>query len=362
MPRRIANFFYDGVERHSLEALYDDNIHLNPVNKASKKHLANWRVGEKPVFYRGLSVALIVPCYNEEAAIAKVIRDFRIAMPELQIYVFDNNSSDRTKEIALLEGANVLHVALPGKGNVVRRMAADVDADIYVMVDGDATYDAPSVGPMVDKLIDEHLDMVVGCRETSPELSGAAYRHGHQWGNRLFTQTVLRIFGGSFTDMLSGYRVFSRRFLKSTPLMSRGFEIETELTVNALELRVPYGEVMTPYGARLEGSESKLSTYRDGFRILWAIGRLFTHERPLSFFGMVALLLAAFAIGLAIPLITEFLAVGLVPRFPTAVLCASLMICAALSFFAGLILDNVVRGRQEVKRLAYLSYPPPKSA
>ena len=213
------------------------------------------------MFYRGLSIALIVPCYNEEAAIAKVINDFRVAMPELQIYVFDNNSSDRTKEIALREGTIVLHVALPGKGNVVRRMAADVDADVYVMVDGDATYDAQSVGLMVDKLIDEQLDMVVGCRETSPEVSSAAYRQGHQWGNRLFTQTVLRIFGGSFTDMLSGYRVFSRRFLKSTPLMSRGFEIETELTVSALELRVPYGEVMTPYGARLEGSESKPVSY-----------------------------------------------------------------------------------------------------
>ena len=306
--------------------------------------------------YRGLHIALIVPCYNEEAAIAKVIHDFRQAMPELVIYVFDNNSADRTKDIALLEGARVLHVALPGKGNVVRRMAADVDADIYVMVDGDATYDAGSVVSMVDKLIDENLDMVVGCRQTAAEVSSAAYRQGHQWGNRLFTQTVLRIFGGSFTDMLSGYRVFSRRFLKSTPIMSRGFEIETELTVSALEMRVLYGEVMTPYGARLEGSESKLSTYRDGFKILWAICRLFVCERPLAFFGIVAALLVAVAVVLAVPLFREFMAVGLVPRFPTAILCASLMICAALSFLAGLILDNVVRGRREVKQLAYLSF------
>ena len=305
--------------------------------------------------YRGLQVALIVPCYNEEAAIAKVIVEFRQAMPELTIYVFDNNSTDRTREIALREGATVLDVALPGKGNVVRRMAADVDADICVMVDGDATYHAGSVASMVDKLIDEHLDMVVGCRQTASEGLSTAYRHGHQWGNRLFTQTVLWIFGGNFTDMLSGYRVFSRRFLKSIPIMSRGFEIETELTVNALELRVPCGEVMTPYGARLEGSESKLSTYKDGFRILWAIVRLFICERPMAFFGIGAALLAAIAVGLAVPLFSEYLAVGLVPRFPTAILCASLMICAALSFLAGLILDNVVRGRQEIKRLAYIA-------
>jgi len=312
------------------------------------------------VTYRGLSVALIVPCYNEEAAIAKVINDFRHAMPELGIYVFDNNSADRTKEIAIREGAVVFSVPLAGKGNVVRRMAADVDADIYVMVDGDATYDAGSVVVMVDKLIDETLDMVVGCRQTDPVVSRAAYRQGHQWGNRLFTQAVLRMFGGNFTDMLSGYRVFSRRFLKSTPILSRGFEIETELTVSALEMRVPYGEVMIPYGARLEGSESKLSTYKDGFKILWAICRLFICERPLAFFGIAAGLLAVLSIGLAAPLFGEYLAVGLVPRFPTAILCASLMICAALSFLAGLILDNVVRGRQEMKRLAYLSIAAPK--
>ncbi len=308
--------------------------------------------------YRGLHVALIVPCYNEEIAIAKVISDFRRSMPSLDIYVFDNNSTDRTKDIAIREGAAVIHVALPGKGNVVRRMAADVDADIYVMVDGDATYDATSVVSMVDKLIDENLDMVVGCRQTAPDVSAAAYRSGHQWGNRLFTQMVLRIFGGSFTDMLSGYRVFSKRFLKSTPILSRGFEIETELTVSALELRAPYGEVMTPYGARLEGSESKLSTYKDGFRISWAIFRLFICERPLAFFGIGALLLAMVAILLAIPIFSEYLAIGLVPRLPTALLCASLMICAGLSFLAGLILDNVVRGRQEVKRLAYLANSP----
>jgi glycosyltransferase involved in cell wall biosynthesis len=312
------------------------------------------------VTYRGLRVALIVPCYNEEAAISKVINDFRHAMPELGIYVFDNNSADRTKEIAIREGAVVFSVPLAGKGNVVRRMAADVDADIYVMVDGDATYDAGSVVVMVDKLIDETLDMVVGCRQTDPVVSRAAYRQGHQWGNRLFTQAVLRMFGGNFTDMLSGYRVFSRRFLKSTPILSRGFEIETELTVSALEMRVPYGEVMTPYGARLEGSESKLSTYKDGFKILWAICRLFICERPLAFFGIAAGLLAVLSIGLAAPLFGEYLTVGLVPRFPTAILCASLMICAGLSFLAGLILDNVVRGRQEMKRLAYLSIAAPK--
>jgi glycosyltransferase involved in cell wall biosynthesis len=307
--------------------------------------------------YRGLNVALIVPCFNEEKSIARVIQDFRLAMPALSIYVFDNNSNDRTKEIARENGAIVLNVPLRGKGNVVRRMFADVEADVYVMVDGDATYDASAVTQLVDKLVDEQLDMVVGCRKTSAELASQAYRHGHQWGNRLLTQSVVRIFGGSFTDMLSGYRAFTRRYVKSIPALSHGFEIETELTVHALELRMPYGELNTNYGSRPEGSESKLSTYKDGWKILKTIGRLYISERPFSFFGIIALLIAIMAIAISIPLILEYIRAGVVPRFPTAILSASMMVCALLSFACGLILDNVTRGRHEMKRLVYLGIP-----
>lgn len=307
--------------------------------------------------YRDLKVALIVPCYNEEAAIARVIRAFRQVMPDIDAYVFDNNSTDATAAVAVAEGACVIAVPLRGKGNVVRRMFADVEADIFVMVDGDATYDAASVTRMVDKLIDERLDMVVGCRETAADEAASAYRRGHQWGNRLLTQSVVHIFGGGFTDMLSGYRVFSRRYVKSFPALSTGFEIETELTVHALELRMPYGEVMTPYGARAEGSQSKLSTYRDGWRILKTIARLYVSERPFSFFSICAALLASLSVLLSTPLIVEFLETGLVPRFPTAVLSASMMVCALLSFSCGLILDNVTRGRNEMKRLVYLGIP-----
>lgn len=309
--------------------------------------------------YREQRVALLVPCFNEEAAIGAVIRDFKAAVPEIRAFVFDNDSTDRTADIANAAGADVVRVALRGKGNVVRRMFADVDADIYVMVDGDSTYDAASARLLVDKLLDEHLDMVVGCRVTDHLIAGDAYRRGHEWGNRMLTQSVVRIFGGSFTDMLSGYRAFTRRYVKSFPALSRGFETETELTVHALELRMPYGEVQTPYGARPEGSASKLSTYRDGWRILKTIGRLYVSERPLAFFGICGLLLAATSVLLSLPLLVEYLREGLVPRFPTAILSASMMVTALLSFASGLILDNVTRGRHEMKRLAYLSIPAP---
>ncbi|MBC3885211.1 glycosyltransferase family 2 protein [Undibacterium griseum] len=309
------------------------------------------------MLYRGLKVALIVPCYNEEIAIAKVIRDFRHAMPAIEIFVFDNNSNDRTSQVARSENARVIHVSLRGKGNVVRRMFSDVDADVFVMVDGDATYDASALTTMVDKLIDERLDMVVGCRKTPEESASDAYRRGHQWGNKMLTQSVVQIFGGEFSDMLSGYRVFSRRYAKSFPALSKGFEIETELTIHALELRMPYGEVITSYGVRPEGSESKLATYRDGWRILKTILRLYMCERPLAFFGICAAVMAMLSILVAIPLFVEYLEIGLVPRLPTAVLCASIMVCALLSFFCGLILDNVTRGRHEIKRLAYLGFP-----
>lgn len=311
------------------------------------------------MLYRGLNVALIVPCYNEEAAIARVIRDFRAAMPSLDVYVFDNRSSDATAHVARGEGAQVIAVPLRGKGNVVRRMFADVEADVFVMVDGDATYDAASVTRLVDRLIDDRLDMVVGCRRTPDEDKGAAYRRGHQFGNRVLTSGVAYIFGGEFSDMLSGYRAMTRRFAKSFPALSWGFEIETELTVHALELRMPYGEETTPYGARPEGSNSKLSTYRDGWRILKMIGRLFVAERPFQFYTICAAAIALLALILAAPIVVEFIETGFVPRLPTAVLAASMVLAALLSFVCGLILDNVTRGRHETKRLAYLAIPHP---
>jgi glycosyltransferase involved in cell wall biosynthesis len=314
---------------------------------------------QSPQRYRGQRLALIVPCYNEEAAIAAVIRGFRAALPALSVHVFDNGSSDRTAEVARSEGARVAHVALRGKGNVVRRMFADVDADVYVIVDGDATYYADSVRPLVDKLLDEGLDMVVGCRRTPEELARAAYRRGHQFGNALLTNGVRRIFGGSFEDMLSGYRAFTRRYVKSFPAVSRGFEIETELTVHALELRMPYGELDTPYGARAEGSASKLSTWRDGLRILRTIGWLYMMERPFAFFGRGAVLLAGISLALFVPVLITYMEVGLVPRLPTAVLSATMMVCALLSLVCGLVLNTVTHGHQEVKRLAYLSVPAP---
>jgi hypothetical protein len=246
-------------------------------------------------------------------------------------------------------------------GNVVRRMFSDVEADIYVMVDGDDTYDASAVRLLVDKLLDEDLDMVVGCRAISPSRASEAYRTGHQWGNKMLTQSVMHIFGGQFTDMLSGYRVFTRRYAKSFPALSKGFETETELTVHALELRMPYGEVVTRYGARPEGSLSKLSTYQDGFRILKMIILLYISERPLSFFSICSFVLGLISILISIPVFTLYFDSGIVPRLPTALLSASLMLSALLSFACGLILDNVTRSRHEMKRLAYLSIPAPNS-
>jgi len=302
-----------------------------------------------------LRIAVILPCYNEEHAIAKVINEFKENLPEADIYVFDNNSTDRTAEIARASGANVAHVALIGKGNVVRRMFADVEADIYLMTDGDCTYDVSVARKLVDKLLAENLDMVVGCRVDRGQAEN--YRAGHRLGNRMLTGSVRRIFGGQFSDMLSGYRVFSRRFVKSFPALARGFEIETELTVHALELRMPCGEVETLYGARPVESESKLSTYRDGFRILKTIVRLFMIERPLEFFSIISFILAVASIVFAIPVFEEYFVTGLVPRLPTALLATGLMLSALLAFGCGLLLDSVTRGRQELKRFSYLSIP-----
>ncbi|MDB5705659.1 MAG: glycosyl transferase [Sphingomonas bacterium] len=301
-------------------------------------------------------IAVLLPCYNEEAAIAQTVAGFRAALPDATIYVYDNNSRDRTIEVARAAGAIVRTERIQGKGNVVRRMFADVDADIYVMADGDATYDAASAPALVARVLDEQLDMVVGARVTQAD---AAYRRGHKMGNALLTGMLARLFGRSFTDILSGYRVFSRRFVKSFPVLSSGFEIETEISVHALELKMPVAEIETPYFARPEGSESKLSTYSDGFRILRTIVQLYRIERPVLFFGIIGALLAAIALVLAVPLVLTYMHTHLVPRLPTAVLVTGLTILAALNLFTGLILDTVVRGRREVRRLAYLAHRAP---
>jgi glycosyltransferase involved in cell wall biosynthesis len=301
-------------------------------------------------------IAVILPCYNEEAAIAATVAGFRQALPGATVYVYDNNSRDRTREIAARAGAVVRTERQQGKGHVVRRMFADVDADIYLMADGDLTYDPKAAPEMVDLLLAEQLDMVVGTRRHEEK---KAYRGGHVLGNKLFTGILSGLFGRSFTDIFSGYRVFSRRFVKSFPVLSAGFEIETEISVHALELRMPVGEVETAYGARPEGSHSKLSTYSDGWRILRTIVTLYRMERPALFYGVIGAFLLALALVLAIPLIVTYLQTGLVPRFPTAILVTGITVIAVLSFFAGLILDTVTRGRREVRRLAYLAYPAP---
>lgn len=302
------------------------------------------------------TIAVLLPCYNEEAAIAQTVAGFRAALPNAAIYVYDNNSSDDTVAVARAAGAIVRRERIQGKGAVVRRMFADVDADVYVMADGDATYDAASAPRLIAALLGEQLDMIVGSRVSQVQES---YRRGHRFGNVLLTGMLARLFGRSFTDILSGYRVFSRRFVKSFPSLSAGFEIETEISVHALELKMPCAEIETPYFARPEGSTSKLSTYGDGWRILSTILTLYRIERPLLFFGLAGGLLLVLALVLAAPLVVTYLHTGLVPRMPTAVLATGLVILAALSLFAGLILDTVVRGRREVRRLAYLAHPAP---
>ena len=307
----------------------------------------------------GPRVAVLLPCFNEEAAIQRTIVGFRAALPSAAIYVYDNNSKDRTVELARAAGAVVRTEKQQGKGNVVRRMFADIDADVYVMADGDLTYDPKAAPPMVEMLLAEQLDMVVGTRKHEHV---EAYRGGHVLGNKLFNGLLSGLFGRSFTDIFSGYRVFSRRFVKSFPVLSSGFEIETEMSVHALELRMPVGELETVYAARPEGSASKLSTYRDGWRILKTIVTLYRIERPVLFFGTIGFYLLLFGVVLAVPLIMTYLDTGLVPRFPTAILITGLGIIATLCLFAGMILDTVTRGRREVRRLAYLALPAPVSS
>jgi glycosyltransferase involved in cell wall biosynthesis len=301
-------------------------------------------------------IAVLVPCFNEEVSVPSVVRAFKEALPRATIYVYDNNSSDRTIEVARAAGAIVRTERLQGKGNVMRRMFSDIEADIYVLVDGDNTYEAAAAPRLVAYLMENALDMVTGARINQ---NTEAYRRGHKFGNWMLTTLVATIFGKQTTDMLSGYRVLSRRFVKSFPALSRGFEIETELTVHALELRMPIAEVETSYVARMDGSESKLSTYRDGFRILKMILNLVKEERPFQFFSVISMLLIVLALFFGVPVITEFVQTGEVPRLPSAVLAASIVIIAILAFFAGLILDSVALGRREMKRLHYLSLPPP---
>ncbi len=299
---------------------------------------------------RQVDIAVLIPAYNEAATIGDVVRSFRVALPNCRIYVYDNNSWDNTAKLARDAGAIVRREPLQGKGHVVRRMFSDIEADVYVMVDGDATYDAAAAPRLVSRLIETQADMVVGARITEEK---AAYRAGHRLGNRMLTGLVSMIFGDRFTDMLSGYRAFSRRFVKSYPALASGFETETELTVHALELDMITAEISTPYGARPEGSVSKLSTFRDGFRILGTIGRLMRDERPLLFFGALAGVISLGALILGLPIISEYLATGLVPRFPTAFLCGTLGVLAAISLVSGVILETVSLGRREMKRLAY---------
>jgi glycosyltransferase involved in cell wall biosynthesis len=303
-------------------------------------------------------IAVVIPCFNESAAIGDVVAGFRRALPVADIYVYDNGSADDTKTVAAAAGAIVRSEPLRGKGNVVRRMFADVEADAYILVDGDGTYDALSAPLMVERLLSESLDMVNGARVA--ETSGA-YRPGHAFGNRLLTGVVALVFGKRIRDMLSGYRVLSRRFVKSFPALATGFETETEVAVHALELRLPIAEVDTPYRDRPAGSQSKLRTFRDGFRILKTIALLVKEERPLQFFGCVAAALALAAVALAWPLLLEYLETGLVPRFPTAILSTGLMIMAFMSVVVGLVLDTVTLGRRELKRLHYLALRGPTS-
>jgi glycosyltransferase involved in cell wall biosynthesis len=304
-----------------------------------------------------MKTAVLIPCRNEATTIGQVIAAFRAALPLAEIYVYDNNSHDGTAEAARAAGVAPRFEPAPGKGNVVRRMFADIEADVYVLVDGDATYHPPSAVEMVRRLASENLDMVVGKRNA--EGPGDAYRRGHEFGNRMLTRVVGWIFGGSFEDMLSGYRALSRRFVKSFPALATGFETETELTVHALSLRLPVAEVATPYFARPHGSSSKLQTYRDGARILATIVRLLKEERPLAFFSIIAAALALVSVILGAPIFITFAETGAVPRFPTAIGATGIMILAFLSLASAFILDSVRHGRLETRRLFYLLTPAP---
>ena len=327
------------------------------------KDTPGWRVDPASDLPPGLlpagpSVAVLVPCFNEEAAIGKVVADFQSALPHATIYVYDNNSTDRTVLEARAAGAVVRQETHQGKGHVVRRMFADVDADAFILVDGDDTYDAAAAPGMLRLLLDRHLDMVSATRSPTEQ---DAYRPGHRLGNAALTGVVRLVFGSGITDMLSGYRVFSRRFVKSFPALATRFETETEFTIHALALNMPIREVRTEYRGRPPGSRSKLNTVADGLRILRAILTLIEQERPLPSFALVTLALLTAGFGLGLPVVTDYLETGLVPRLPTAVLSTGLVLLAFLSLGCGLVLDSVSRGRKEMKRLAYLAIRPSRT-
>ncbi|MBY0298363.1 MAG: glycosyltransferase family 2 protein [Methylobacterium sp.] len=306
-------------------------------------------------FVRNRAIAVLLPCLNEEATIGQVVAEFRRVLPGATVYVYDNNSTDGTAAVAAAAGAVVRRERRPGKGNVVRRMFADIDADLYVLADGDLTYDAAAAGRLIDALVTEQVDMVVGVRRGAD----GAFPRGHRFGNRLFNRVVERLFGDGFTDILSGYRVVSRRFAKSFPATSSGFEIETELSVHALDLRLATSEIALPYRARPTGSSSKLSKWRDGARILGKIALMYKAVRPLQFFSLLAALFAGLGFGLGLPVATAYLETGLVPRLPTAVLAAGLMQLAFMSLTCGVILDAVGASQREFKRMRYLDLPAP---
>jgi glycosyltransferase involved in cell wall biosynthesis len=301
-------------------------------------------------------IAVLVPCFNEEAAIGKVVSDFRAALPKAVVYVYDNVSKDRTSDVARAAGAQVRSELRKGKGNVVRRMFADVEADIYVLVDGDDTYDASAAPQLIARLVHDGLDIVSGRREATGTES---YRFGHVLGNRLLTGLTALIFRVTLIDMLTGYRVMSRRFVKSFPFTAEGFGVETELTVHAVRLMMPMAEVSTRYKERPVGSVSKLNTWRDGLRILFTIAGLVREELPLVFYTAIGLVFAIAAIAIGLPVVFDYLRTGLVPRLPTAVLATGMIVLASLSIVSGIILDTVTRGRWEHKRMAYLSMPGP---
>ena len=301
-----------------------------------------------------LNIAILLPCYNEGRAIAQVVLDFRTAMPGSRIFVYDNNSTDDTSEQAARAGATVIPSRRQGKGNVVRQMFADIEADIYLMADGDGTYDAKAAPLLVNKLIEDRLDMVVGTRKDVKKDAG---RTGHAFGNKIFNVIYQSIFGGDFTDIFSGYRAFTRRFAKSFPAESPGFEIETEMSVHASVLRLPIAEIECEYGVRGEGSESKLSTFRDGFRILRMIGMLMKETRPFAFFAIVSSFILALSIASGLPVVIEYFQTGLVEKIPTWMLSMTLLLASMMGFSAGVILDSVARSRAEQKRIFYLSIP-----
>ena len=322
------------------------------LNEQSKKILMNIEEATERVVLDGIKIAILIPCYNEELSIFKVVSDFERLLPDALIFVYDNCSKDNTAGEAARAGAIVRKEPWPGKGNVVRRMFADIEADIYIMADGDGTYDPSAVISMVNALLLDHLDMVVGTRMNVFE---NAHRKGHGWGNRVFNALYRSLFGPLFTDIFSGYRVFSRRYVKSFPAISSGFEIETEMSAHASQLRMPIAEVSTSYGAREEGSESKLRTIRDSFRILLTFVLLFKEIQPARFYGLIALVLCGISIAIGLPLLITYLDTGLVPRFPTAILATGFAILSSIALVGGIILDSVARGRLEQKRLSYLS-------